>query len=39
MRKMFVMILVGMAIGGTAWSVLAGETKVRMEQGRDEGGF
>jgi hypothetical protein len=39
MRKMFVMILVGMAIAGTASSVLAGETKARMEQGRDEGGF
>jgi hypothetical protein len=32
MRKMFVMILVGMAIGGTAWSVLAGETKARKKR-------
>ena len=31
MRKMFLMILVGMAIGGTAWSVLAGETKAPRE--------
>ena len=36
MRKMFLMILVGMAIGGTGWSVLAGETKARMEDSKGE---
>ena len=36
MRKMFLMILAGMAIGGAGWSVLAGETKARMEDSKGE---